>query len=204
MILSVVRWIRRVSVCICTRSTCENVCRQDGDRQSSPSPPYSWTSRDRHWMDSSQTSWLSVESYKDTKSAKKNGLMNSVPPCFYLGHAVTVEHRWKSKQLRLLQEAGLTAKVIKWMHQAKQKYLTMHQSPTHPILFSFLKPTKFCSVNDFCFRDHIDAPALSILRISQGAQGPGVCPCPPPPILHTPTSNRLCSSKSLFCLVQNI
>lgn len=69
MILSAVRWIRRDSVCICARSKCSKLRKHDGDRQSSPSPPYSWTSRDTHCRDSSHTSWFSLENCKKTKPA---------------------------------------------------------------------------------------------------------------------------------------
>lgn len=68
MILSVVRCTREVSECMCVCSMCEKLCKQEADRQSWPSPPYSWTSRDRHWRASSHTSWFSVDSYKERSS----------------------------------------------------------------------------------------------------------------------------------------
>lgn len=69
MILSAVRWIRRDSVCICACSKCSKLRKHGGDKQSSPSPPYSWTSRDTHCRDSSHTSWFSLENCKKTKLA---------------------------------------------------------------------------------------------------------------------------------------
>lgn len=83
MILSAVRWIRRDSVCICARSKCSKLRKHDGDRQSSPSPPYSWTSRDTHCRDSSHTSWFSLENCKKTKPANLYVTTNYMWTCFY-------------------------------------------------------------------------------------------------------------------------
>lgn len=68
MILRAVRCVLGVSTCMWTRSICDKLCRPEGDKQSWPSPAYSWTSKDRHWTDSSHTSWFSVGSCRETHS----------------------------------------------------------------------------------------------------------------------------------------
>lgn len=68
MILRAVRCILGVSACMWTRSICDKLCKPEGDKQLWPSPAYSWTSKDRHWTDSSHTSWFSVGSCRETHS----------------------------------------------------------------------------------------------------------------------------------------
>lgn len=81
-----------------------------------------------------------------------------------------MDHRLKKKWLRLLQVADLVPKVTNWMYWVKQNSWprSNHQLAQYSSCFN---TTKFCSFNDIWFRDHIDAPALSILLISQGAEG---------------------------------
>lgn len=78
MILSVVRWILGVSVFMWIFRMCEKLCRQVGDKQSSPSPPYSCTSKDRHWRDSSHTSWFSSDSCRDSSVQHEMKCKNKV------------------------------------------------------------------------------------------------------------------------------
>lgn len=163
MILSIVRGILRVSVYMCARSTCEKLCKQEGERQSLPSPPYSWTSRYRHWKDSSQTSWFSVVSYTETKSINKchdefNATMFLCTQLHTLWNVIEITTgSWSHCQCNWLK--ALWACII------------LATTLQNCIFFS---TTKFCSFNVIWFRDQIYALALSILLISQGAEG--LCP----------------------------